>query len=99
MDRQEAILTLRKNKLDMEHEELLQDRNVIVITEVGTPITLINVIAVAQPYVLSSLTSIILASVVFMGITEWFRRRNKRAIVNKRDEIDSFIQELQSESR
>lgn len=27
VDREEAILTLRKNKLEMEHEALLQDRN------------------------------------------------------------------------
>jgi len=38
MDLDEAILTLRKNKLDMEHEALLQDRNVIAITEAGLPI-------------------------------------------------------------
>ena len=99
MDREEAVLTLRKNKLDMEHEELLQDRNVIVITEIGTPITLINVIVTAQLYILSYLTSIIFASIVFMGIIEWFRRRNKRTIVNKRNEINLFIRELQSESR
>lgn len=97
MDKDEAILTLRKNKLDMEHEELLQDRNVIVITEIGTPITLINVIITTQIYMLG-LTTIIFAGLVFMAIIEWFRRRNKKAIVKKRNEIDQFIRQLQPEA-
>lgn len=75
MDREEAVLTLRKNKLDMEYEELLQDRNVIVIAEVGITITLINIIVTARPYATSFTTAIILASLIFMGIVEWLRRQ------------------------
>lgn len=96
MDRKEAILTLRKNKLDMEHQELLQDRNVIVLTEIGTPITLINVAVTAQ-IALSHLTTIVFVGLVFTAIVEWARRHNKKHIINKRNEIDLFIRQLQSE--
>jgi hypothetical protein len=99
MDKEEAVLTLRKNKLDMEHQELLQDRNIIVITEAGFPLTLINIIITAQLYMSSIIASIILASLLFMGVIEWFRRRNKAEIINKRNEIDVFIRQLKSEKR
>jgi hypothetical protein len=95
MDREEAILKLRKNKLDMEHEELLQDRNVIVITETGIPITLINIIVATQLYTTSVLISIIVAIAFILGIVEWFRRQNNAKITNKRNEIDIFIRQLQ----
>jgi delta 1-pyrroline-5-carboxylate dehydrogenase len=98
VDREEAVLNLRKNKLDMEHEELLQDRNVIVITEVGIPITLINAIIATSVYTPDLVASLTLATVVFMGITEVFRRRNKRKILSKRNEIDAFIREIQTHS-
>ena len=89
-------MTLRKNKLDMEHDELLQDRNLIVITEIGFPITLIN-IAVAIKLNISLIPLTVFAGLVVMGVVEWVRRYNKKKIVEKRNEINAFIRKLEKE--
>ena len=95
MDKEEAVLTLRKNKLDMEHQELLQDRNVILITEFGFPLTVINVLVTAKLFTTSAIGLIVVASFIVVGIIEWFRRQNATSIVDKRNEIDVFIRQLQ----
>lgn len=51
------IITLRKNKLDMGHQALLQDREVILIAETGVPITAINIVVTAQWYTFPTVIS------------------------------------------
>lgn len=97
VDREEAILTLRKNKLEMEHEALLQDRNVILITEVGLPITILNIIITARLYAQDLITAIVLASVLLIAIVERIRRQKETEIRNKRNEIDDFLQQYETE--
>jgi hypothetical protein len=77
---------------------LLQDRNIIVITEIGFPITLIN-IAVAIKLNISLIPLTFLAGPMFMGVVEWFRQHNKTKIVDKRNEINAFIRKLEKEIR
>jgi hypothetical protein len=94
LDREETIWTLRKNKLDMEHQALLQDREMILIAETGFPITMINVVVTAQWYTYPLIVSIVAISGAIIGAIEWGRRRKNREIIQKRQEIDHFIAEL-----
>lgn len=94
MDKAEAIFTLRKNKLDLEHEELLQDRNLIVITEFGVPFSLGNILVAIKPDVTFTVGTIIVGGIL-IGVTEWYRRKNKTNIFEKRNEIDSYIRKIE----
>jgi len=79
LDKEEAIFTLRKNKLDLEHEELLQDRNMIVITEFGIPFSLGNILVAIKPDI-SITVGTGIVGVILLGIMEWYRRKNKTKI-------------------
>jgi len=94
MDKNEMILTLRKNKLDMEHEALLQEREIILIAETGIPITALNITITAQLYAHPLPVVVVAASALAIGFIEWLRRRNNKRITEKRQEIDQFILEL-----
>jgi hypothetical protein len=98
MDKEEAILTLKKNKLDMEHDALLQDRSAIVITEAGLPITIINLIIAAQLYDPTSLVLIAITVAMIVSIIELLRQRNSREIKNKHHEIDVLVRQFQTQS-
>lgn len=94
LDKDEAILTLRKNKLDIEHQALLQDREIILIAETGIPLTVANIVVTAQWYAPPNLAGVLVASSIVVGGVEWLRRRKNRQLVEKRTEIDRFISEL-----
>lgn len=96
MDKDEAILSLRKNKLEMEHQALLQDREVILIAETGVPITVANIVVAAQWYTHPAITMVLLVSSVIVAIVEWLRRKKNTEIANRRQEIERFIAELAS---
>lgn len=98
MDREEAILTLRKNKLEMEYEALLQDRNVILITEIGFPITIVNIIVAVGLFTLDIITAVVAASVLIIAVVDWVRSQKETEIRNKRDEIDDFLQQFEAET-
>jgi predicted HAD superfamily hydrolase len=98
MDKEEAILTLQKNKLDLEHEALLQDRNVILITEVGLPLTVLNIIVTAQLYSGNMIGGILIVSGVLLAVIERFRRSNEIELKKKRRKIDTFLKELQGKT-
>jgi hypothetical protein len=94
LDKEEAIFTLRKNKLDLEHEELLQDRNMIVITEFGIPFSLGNIlVAIKADISITVGTGIV--GVILLGVMEWYRRKNKTKISEKQKEIDSYIRKIE----
>jgi len=94
LDKEEAIFTLRKNKLDLEHEELLQDRNMIVLTEFGIPFSLGNILVAIRPDI-SITVGTGIVGVILLGIMEWYRRKNRTKISEKRKEIDSYIRKIE----
>jgi hypothetical protein len=98
MDKDETILTLRKNKLDMEHDTLLQDRNVIVLTEAGLPITVFNLVITAQLYNSTSLALIAIVVAFTMGVIEFFRRRNSEEIAKKHEAVDILVRQVEKQS-
>jgi hypothetical protein len=96
LDKDEAILTLRKNRLDIEHQAILQDREVILVAETGIPITAANIIVTAQWYDPLRLGPVLVVLAVTMGVAEWLRRRKGKQLVAIRHEVDRFISELSS---
>ncbi len=94
LDKEEAVFTLRKNKLDLEHEALLQDRNVILITEFGVPFSLGNILVTLKPDMTIVVGAVIIGA-IFLGVIEFFRRRNDQAVRDKRKEIDAYIRKIE----
>jgi len=91
----EQVVTLKKNRLDLEHSTIMQERGVSLGVMVGYPITVVNLVIVLRwhlepwfPLLLS------LLAILWVPFYLWFDDRTKKVQV-KQAEIESLIRELE----
>jgi hypothetical protein len=84
-------ITLRKNKLDLEHQELLQRRSAVWVVETGFPFSVWS-IAISQGWHLfrETFLPLLIVSAVFLACLENYRREINNKIRDKQNEIDTL---------
>lgn len=79
--------TIKKNKLELEYQALMQERNAIIIAITGVPITILNFGILL--FKLTPLTTTLVALLSFVVILI-LKRRWDRKINSKRSELDEL---------
>ncbi len=96
MNEREIKLKLRKNRLEMEYQSLLQVRNAILLAWTGIPITIINIgISVLH----LDIVPVFVATTVSWAIIEWLRRVWDRRMSDKWSELDSMLSEFMRQKK
>ncbi|MCL5949757.1 MAG: hypothetical protein M1490_04700 [Candidatus Bathyarchaeota archaeon] len=91
MTKSEVSIQVRMEKIKLEHQALLQEMNVILVSLVGLPsawLTAVNYLnltsQIGSPFVI-----LVLATVI--GAVEWIRERKDDQLKDKRDEMDELL--------
>lgn len=93
----ELAYQLRKAKIEMEHEVLLKEMEIILVSEAGFPITILGLVA-SLGFNLS-LSEILMVSgftAIVTGLIDWYREKKKEAIKAKQLELDNLLKELKA---
>ena len=91
----EQIVNLRKNKLDLEHSTIMQERGMSLGVAVGYPITILNLIIALQWHLEPWLPLLVsLLVILWVPFYLWFDDRSRKVRV-KQAEIDALIRELE----
>jgi len=95
MSSREQVIALRKNRLDLEHATIIQERGIFLATAVGYPVTALNLIISfrldREPWFPLLVTFL---AILWVPFYLWYDDRTRR-VRAKQEEIDALISELE----
>lgn len=84
-------LTIKKNKFDLQHQILLQERNAILLAIIGVPLTVFNIlISIVK---INAIPSTILAFISFWLLLE-IKNNLDEKIESKLNELDNLLNKI-----
>ena len=95
MSSRDQVVALRKNRLDLEHATIMQERGIFLATAVGYPVTALNlVISLRLDQEPWFPLLVVLLAALWAPFYMWYDDRTVR-IQAKQAEIDALISELE----